>query len=148
MTQKTRFAQAALFVAIWMALGWLLHLEAYGYLLLGLPLCVLFQIFVRRSPLSSCWVGNATTMRLDFLGVPIAFAFMIAPIFKLVAVWPSASWALRFYLFAAIFGALGVAFALRRFTAVSIRCLLLCLATAGLLGCAWMLFGAVAQHHR
>jgi hypothetical protein len=147
LSQKAGFSQAALFVAAWMAFGWCFHLDPYAYLLLGIPLCILFQLFVRKKPLSDCWVRDTASVRLDLIGVLIAVVFMIVPVVELVADWPHSDWVFRLYLFACIAGAAGVAFALRRFTANAFRCLLLCLATAGLLGCAWMLLGALAQHH-
>jgi len=147
MGQTTRFSQAALFVAGWMALGWCFHLDAYAYLVLGIPLCILFQLYVCRKPLSNCWVRDATTLRLDAVGIAIALAFLIVPVWFLVREWSGANWSVRLYFLASLVGAVGVAFALRNLTATAARSLLLCLATAGVLGCAMMLLPAIAQHH-
>lgn len=151
MTQKVRFLQATLLIAIWMVLGWILHLEVHleanGYLLLGIPLCILFQVFVRRMPLSSCWVRDTTTIRFDWPLVVIAAVFMVVPILDLVSLWPKIHWAFRLYFFASLIGAVGVAFSLRHFKVTTAWCLLFCLCTAGVLGCAWMLLAAHAQHH-
>jgi len=130
-----------------MAGGWLLHLDPYAYLLLGIPLCVCFQLFVRRQPLSSCWVRDTTALRLDVPGVLIALCFLVVPIWDLVHSWPHSGWMLRLYFFTSMIGAVGVAFALRRFDAKALRSLWLCLATAGVLGCGWMLLAAFAQGH-
>jgi membrane protease YdiL (CAAX protease family) len=148
MSQNLRFAQAALFIATWMALGWIFHLDPYAYLLLGVPLAILFQLFVCRAPLSSVWVRGAKSIRLDWLGVLMALAFMVTPGWMLVLEWPGSTWSIRLYFAAAIVGAVGVAFALRHFTRAAGRSLLFCLATAGLIGCAWMLLAAMAQNHR
>jgi membrane protease YdiL (CAAX protease family) len=148
MSQTARFSQAALFIASWMALGWCFKLNPYAYLVVGIPLCILFQLFVRRRPLSSCWVRDTTKVRLDAFGIAMALAFSIVPAGFLVEEWPGANWGVRLYFLASLVGAVGVAFALRRFTASAARSLLLCLATAGVLGCGMMLLVAFAQHHK
>jgi len=148
MSQKTRFFQAALLIASWMALGWCFHLGPYAYLVLGIPLCILFQLYVCRRPLSSCWVRDTARFRLDLFGVAIALAFLVIPVLFLVGEWRGANWATRVYLVASLAGATGVAFALRQLTARAVRSLLFCLATAGVIGCAMMLAGAFARHHQ
>ena len=35
-----------------MAIGWLFHLDANSYLVVGVPLVVVFQLFVRKQPLA------------------------------------------------------------------------------------------------
>jgi len=147
MTQAGRFLQAILFISAWMAMGWLLHLDPYGYLLLGIPLCLVFQVCVRRQPLSSCWVRGSTRFRLDLPGVLLALVFLAVPIWELTREWKGGSWPVRLYFVAGLFGAVGVAFAARRFTMASVRSLAICLATAGVLGCGWMLLATMAQHH-
>jgi len=148
MSQTTRFLQAALLVASWMGLGWCFHLDPYAYLVLGIPLCVLFQLYICRKPLSSCWVRESSKLHLDLIGVAMALAFLIVPAWLLVTEWQGANWRVRLYFLAALPGAVGVAFALRNFTASAARSLLLCFATAGVLGCAMMLLVAYAQHHK
>jgi len=147
MSQTARFSQAVLFVASWMALGWCFHLNAYAYLVVGIPLCILFQHYVCRRPLRCCWVRDTTRFRLCLFGIAIALAFLIIPGWLLVKEWPGANWGVRLYFLASLVGAVGIAFALRQFTASAARSLLLCLATAGVLGCAMMLLLAFAQHH-
>ena len=148
MSQTTRFLQAALLVASWMALGWCFHLDAYAYLVLGIPLCVLFQLYVCRKPLSSCWVRESSKLHLDLIGIAMTLALLIVPAWLLVTQWRGANWAVRLYFLAALPGAVGVAFALRNFTASAARSLLLCLATVGVLGCGMMLLVALAEPHK
>jgi membrane protease YdiL (CAAX protease family) len=148
MSQKARFSQAALFIASWMVLGWCFHLDPYTYLVLGIPLCIVFQLIVRRRPLSTCWVRDTPTFRLDALGIAMALAFLIVPAWFLIREWPGANWGVRLYFLASLVGAIGVAFALRHFTASAARSLLLCLATAGVLGCGMMLLVGFTQHHQ
>jgi membrane protease YdiL (CAAX protease family) len=146
MVQSIRFAQAGVFILTWMGLGWILHLDPNAYLLLGIPLAVLFQLFVCRKPLRNAWVRGAPKFRLDTLGIVLAIAFAVYPAWQLAKEWPLANWSLRLWFVACLIGAVGVGFALRHFTKSTLRDLLLCLAIAGGIGCAWMLLTAVAQH--
>jgi len=146
MNQAKRFLHAGLCVATWMASGWLFHLDAYAYLLLGIPLCLLFQLFVSRTPLSSVWVRDTTAIRLDLPGIGIALALSIVPLWYVIQEWPGGNWSLRLYFIVSLVGAVGVAFAIRKSTAATVRPLLLCLATAGTLGCALVLVVALAQN--
>jgi len=130
-----------------MAVGWLLHLDRFAYLILGIAICVLFQVFLRREPLSRCWVRQTTRMRLDWPTVLLAIAFMVVPVVELMRYWPPSNWSLRLCLLSFVVGAVGVAFTLRHFTTAAARDLLLCLATAGVLGCAFQLLWGHAQHH-
>jgi hypothetical protein len=58
-----RAAEITAFVALWIVLGIGFHLSANAYLLLGIPLTVLFQWFVRRAALRSR-VRDAPSFRL------------------------------------------------------------------------------------
>jgi len=58
-----RAAEITAFVARWIVLGIGFHLSANAYLLLGIPLTVLFQWFVRRAALRSR-VRDAPSSRL------------------------------------------------------------------------------------
>ena len=69
--------QAAAFVAVWGVIGVGLQLSGltlgnagFAYLLIGIPLVVLFQTSVRRKPLVTLWQRNAERYRLDLVGAP------------------------------------------------------------------------------
>jgi membrane protease YdiL (CAAX protease family) len=147
MSQIVRAFHVVLFIAVWMSLGWLFHLNAYAYLLVGIPLSIAFQKFVCRQPLRSCWVRDSAPIRLDRLTTLITIALLIVPVTDLFRHWPKAAWSLRLYFLACIFGAFGAGFALRHFTKLAAKSLLLCLATAGSFGCALMLLGAFLKQH-
>lgn len=146
MTQTTRIIHAVLFIALWMSLGWLFHLNAYAYLLTGIPLCIIFQKLVRKQPLSTCWVRDRVDFHLDRLTILIAVVFLVVPMMDLVVTWPKSGWSLRLYFLSSIVGAFGVAFTLRHFTRVALRSLLLCLATAGIFNSALIVLIALFRH--
>src|SRR5437660_6810296 len=74
-----RLVESTLFVVFWMGLGLALTLDANVYLLLGVPLTLAFQRFVRRTPISALWVRNAPPFRLRWTGALIAVALMVFP---------------------------------------------------------------------
>jgi uncharacterized membrane protein YraQ (UPF0718 family) len=51
MDAARRYIEVLAFVGVWMVLGWIFHLDANPYLLIGVPLVGLFQCFIRRQPL-------------------------------------------------------------------------------------------------
>jgi hypothetical protein len=69
-----RYVAVILFVSAWMACGWLFPLDPNAYLLLGVPLTVMFQWLVRRRPIRALWVREAPPFRLGWKGVVIAAA--------------------------------------------------------------------------
>ena len=146
MSQKFRALHVVLFVAVWMSLGWLLRLNAYAYLLAGIPLSIAFQKFVAKRPLINCWVRDVP-FRFDRLTILITIALLVVPVTDLFIFWPKAGWDLRLYFLACIFGAFGTGFALRRFNKIAVKSLLLCLATAGVFNCVLVLLSAFAKQH-
>jgi hypothetical protein len=61
-----RYIAVVLFVAAWMACGWLLRLDPNTYLVLGIPLTILFQWLVRRRPIQALWVREAPPLDSDW----------------------------------------------------------------------------------
>ena len=81
-----RYIEVLAFVALWMALGWIFHLDTNSYLLIGVPLVVLFQRFVRQRPLRQLWVRDAAAFRLGLVGSVIAVLLILAPGYDLIFV--------------------------------------------------------------
>lgn len=147
-----RFLEGTAAVAIWIALGLAFHISANGYLILGVPVTIAFQLYIRRAPLRAMWVRDAPPFRLGVVGVVIAIFLMLLPLGDLVGliIMHSKNWAIWLWLLSAIAGAWAAAYALRSFRRETSRELLLCLATAGTIGCAIMivsLYTSAATHH-
>lgn len=82
-----RYMEAAALIAVWMICGWLFRLSTPAYLVLGVPLVGLFQVFVRRRPLQELWVRDpGQPFRLDRLGWVMALALLVMPIYYLFTV--------------------------------------------------------------
>ena len=86
MPTRRKYFEVLAFVAVWMAVGWIFRLDADVYLVIGVPLVVLFQLFIRRQPLRSLWVRDAASFRLGLVGVVIAGVLILAPGYDLVVV--------------------------------------------------------------
>lgn len=136
-----RFLEGTAAVAVWMALGMAFPMSAFYYLLIGIPITILFQLFVRRAPLRAMWVRDAPPFRLGVYGVIIALLVVLVPIYNVVHMVTTHSKDLGVWIWSlvAIAGAVPVAYALRHFRREAFRDLLLCLATAGTIGCLIMI---------
>lgn len=109
-----------MFVAVWVALGFLLPIGADAYLLLGIPLTIAFQVLLRRRPLRELWVRDGPRFRLDRRGVALAALLATVPaIFGFEALragdWPRVGWHV-----AAVAGALAAAYAVRSTSSVAV----------------------------
>jgi len=61
--RSRRIAEGVGFVVVWVALGLIFKLgdslnRQSLYLVIGIPLTIVFQLFVRRRPLRELWVRN------------------------------------------------------------------------------------------
>src|SRR5216110_3380408 len=121
-----RYAEAFACVAAWMSLGRLLHLDANQYLLLGVPITLLFQLLVRRQPVRALWVRAAPPFRLGWQGVAIAVALAVLPLVELADSLGRRDWAGVLYDLCGIAGAAAAAYALRHFRRESLRPLIGC----------------------
>jgi membrane protease YdiL (CAAX protease family) len=123
-----------------MTLGWLAAAGANAYLLLGVPLTAAFQRWVGGRPLHTLWVREAPRFHLGRAGVALAVALAVAPAYALVRALGAerpdpvvVGW-----LVCAVAGAVAGGFAFREFRPATLRALLDCLATAGMIGAALM----------
>jgi membrane protease YdiL (CAAX protease family) len=114
MSRRRRITEVTAFVAVWVAVGYLLPISSNGYLLLGIPLTIAFQVLVRRRPLRELFAAGTARFSLDRSGIVLAVALAVVPVvFGVRAVsggdWTGAGWYL-----AATIGAACAAFAIRQ----------------------------------
>jgi membrane protease YdiL (CAAX protease family) len=143
-----RYIEVLAFVALWMALGWIFHLDTNSYLLIGVPLVVLFQRFVRQRPLRQLWVRDAAAFRLGLVGIVIAVLLILAPGYDLIFVAvPKKSWIVVLWFLCAVAGAVFAAFAITQQRTSAARRALPSFISAVLIGMAIMAASALASHH-
>src|SRR5215475_10413010 len=113
MDAARRYIEVLPFLALWMSLGSIFHLDTNFYLLIGVPLVVFFQWFVRQRPLRRLWVRDAAAFRLSPAGIVIAVLLILAPGYDLVFVAaPKKLWVVALWLLCALAGAVFAAFAI------------------------------------
>jgi membrane protease YdiL (CAAX protease family) len=144
-------------VLLWVLVGWPLCLitgESNLYLLSGVPLTALFQRFVRKRPLRDLWVtsrvGEADVPARGGSALPLVLGVMVVPLAGLVYAAARQQPVSVIYCLAACFGAVPLAYAIRRVHAAEVCALLrhaavpaavgLCLVAVGRL-----VFGGVDQ---
>lgn len=132
-TGLRRYAVATGVVALWMSIGWASGLSGDAYLLLGIPLLVLFQALVARRPLLKVWFASPGRFALPWWGWLVAAAFMIEPIRDL-ATWRNPGLAAQLWLVCAALGAVPLAWSLVRCTPAQWRLLGMCVLTVGAVG--------------
>jgi membrane protease YdiL (CAAX protease family) len=109
-----RLLEGAAFVVSWIALGYLLPVDANAYLLLGVPLTAAFQLLVRRRPLRELWVCDATSFRLGRRGAVLVALLAVTPAIALVQTLAAGGGvAATWWALCAVAGAVPAAFALR-----------------------------------
>ncbi len=148
-SQLVRSVQAVVFVGIWMAIGWLCHLDANSYLVVGVPLVVVFQLVVRKKPLVTLWIRDAERFRLNPLGIALGIGLAVLPTVRLVRTFRLASWSSHtpeiLWYVCCIIGAFGAAFTFCQFTQQTWKELGFCMLTAGVIGSGIMLLGTLAR---
>jgi len=141
-----RYAIVTAVVAAWMALGWAFQLNGNAYLLVGVPLLVLFQRLVARQPLFALWFAEPGTARLPAWGWLIVALFSLMPLHELTT-WQNPGWEVRLWLVCALAGTYPLALSLARCRREQWIDLVLCLVTAGGVGL-FAVFVAFFTHHR
>ncbi len=108
------------FVAFWMALGWLLKLDANAYLLLGVPLTASFQVVVARRPIRALWVRDAPRLRVDRTWLLTTAALAALPMYELSQGYRG-GWVVIGWYLCAIAGAPAAAYALQNWDRRAVR---------------------------
>jgi hypothetical protein len=148
-SQFLRCIHAVVFVGTWMAIGWLFHLNPNSYLAVGVPLVVVFQVFVRKKPLVTLWIRNAEHFRLNGWGMVLGLGLAILPVARLVQICRMDSWRLHtpqiLWLVCCIAGCFAAAFAFCQFNKRTLKELGVCMATAGVIGSGIMVLGALVR---
>jgi hypothetical protein len=78
-SRRRRSVEAGLFAAVWITAGHLLPLSSNGYLLLGIPLSLAFQVIVRRRPPRELFTAGTSRFTVDRRGAAPAVALAVVP---------------------------------------------------------------------
>jgi Type II CAAX prenyl endopeptidase Rce1-like len=128
-------------------LGTGFRLSPNAYLLLGIPLTLLFQWFVRRAALRSLWVHDAPAFRLGLSGVVVAVGLAAFPISELAHLFRAGlDLVLVGWLLAATCGTVPAAYAIKNFGWATVAPFVSCLATGGVVGVLLFALAFIAHH--
>jgi membrane protease YdiL (CAAX protease family) len=123
-----------------------LRLDANQYLLIGVPLTAVFQIFVRKQPIRALWIREAPRFALDRKGWIWAIVLAITPAQLIASGIAKGNYTVALWGVSAACGAMAAAYAIRNLRRETVRHLLLCAAVAGSIGVAIMV-GAFHLRH-
>lgn len=130
-----RYVLTILFMVVYISLGFIFRLEAVSYLLLGVPLTVIFQLCIARQPLHKLWLRDSDKFRLNKLGWTITLCFIAFPIYKSIQLATQDELTLLNlgYNFATILGAFGAGYCYSNFTKKTANDFLLCFGITAIL---------------
>ncbi|MBL7901160.1 MAG: CPBP family intramembrane metalloprotease [Bacteroidia bacterium] len=130
-----RYVLTILFMVLYISLGFIFRLEAVSYLLLGVPLTVIFQLCIARQPLPKLWLRDSDKFRLNKLGWTITLCFIAFPIYKTIQLATQDELTLLNlgYYFATILGAFGAGYCYSNFTKKTANNFLLCFGITAIL---------------
>jgi membrane protease YdiL (CAAX protease family) len=116
-----RAVVATLLIGGYMALGFAFGLRAEGYLLLGIPITVAFQLLVVRRPLRALWLRDASPLTFTPRSAIAVGLLSIAPAALIARGVQDGDLVLAAYGLAAIVGSVGAVYALRALDREAVR---------------------------
>jgi membrane protease YdiL (CAAX protease family) len=142
-----RYGVVLAVVGAWMALGLWLHLSGEAYLLVGVPLLLVFQTLVARRPIAELWFRGQAPAPAPPWCWAAAAAFLAFPGYSLVSHWAGSGWDIRLWYVCACAGSFPLGLSFARISRATLRVLAVCLATGGVLGVLLVLVPAWIGHH-
>jgi membrane protease YdiL (CAAX protease family) len=112
---------ATLVIGGYMALGFAFRLSAEGYLLVGIPIAVAFQVLVVRRPLRALWLHGTPAMTFTPRSIVAVVVVAIAPAAIVIRGVRDGDPVLAAYGLAAIVGAVGAVYAMRAMDRDAVR---------------------------
>lgn len=112
-SRRRRVVEAFAFVAVWVTAGYTLSLSSNGYLLLGIPLTVAFQVVVRRRQLRELFAPATSRFALTKRGATVAAVLAVVPGYYAIGALTVHDWSLLGWYLAAMAGAVAAAISLR-----------------------------------
>jgi hypothetical protein len=126
-----RYLIVATIVTVYTALGIGLHLSTDAYLLLGIPILLIFQLTIHRQPIRTLWVRGGPPINVDAGLVILWLALAIVPAYSAATAAASGNLAHATLAVAAVVGAFGAAYAIRSARPQTGAQLVLCVLTVG-----------------
>lgn len=145
-SRSLRYLIAAFVVAVYLALGFLFHLNVVEYQLIGVPILVIFQLGIHRQPFRTLWVRSGPPIKLDVGFFVLWLLFSIFPAYEVVRQVVYLHLANALLGCIAVAGAFGLAYALRSMRPVNVRQLGWCTLIVGIIGILPQLLSLLLPH--
>jgi hypothetical protein len=144
-SRPRRLAEVTILVGAWIAISLILQLSANIHLLLGIPLVLGFQLFVRRRPITDLWVRDAPGVPIDrkTIAIGIVLVLLAYPALATQVSAGAPAWYMPVAIGLYAAGAMGATYAVR---ALGVdRRTWIYTGVATVLGLAWMLLNALTD---
>jgi membrane protease YdiL (CAAX protease family) len=140
-----KYIHVTIFIVIYIGLGFILKLDPNQYLLLGIPLSVLFQIFIRKKGIHNAWVRTDEKFKINKNALFYSVILCIYPLYSTFKVLKTKEpdIIILLYHLCMLIGSFACGYAISKMTKKTIKDTILCLFTAGVLGC--LMFFASAE---
>jgi len=127
-----RCLEATALVAVVIGIGLAFDMAIFAYVAMSFPAAVGFQLWVRRRPLQEMWVRRGPALSRSTLIPWLAALFAIPPLISLITQGESSSQVI--WTLVVIAGAIPASYVVRQWGPDTLRYVVLCLATGGLVG--------------
>ena len=131
-----RLLEATALVALVIAIGLVFDMSVFAYVAMSFPAAVGFQLWIRRRPLHEMWVRHGPALSRSTLIPWLAVVFAIPPTISLITqAMPSSQviWTL-----VVIAGCVPASYVVKQRDSDTLRYIVLCLATGGLIGALYL----------
>jgi hypothetical protein len=144
-SRPRRLAEVTILVGAWIAISLIFQLSANLHLLLGIPLVLGFQLFVRRRPIADLWVRDAPRVPIDrkTIAIGIILVLLAYPALTTQVAAGAPAWYMPFAIGLYTAGAVGATYAARALRVDRRTWVYIGVATG--LGLAWMLLNALTE---
>jgi membrane protease YdiL (CAAX protease family) len=129
-----RCLEATVLVAIVIGIGLVFDMALFAYVAMSFPAAVAFQLWVARRPLHEMWVRRGPALSRSTLIPWLAVLFAIAPLISLITQEEPSSQVI--WTLIVIAGSVPASYVVKQRGPDTLRFIVLCLATGGLVGAA------------
>jgi membrane protease YdiL (CAAX protease family) len=133
-SQLRRYLEAAVLVAIVIGIGLVFDMSVFAYVAMSFPAAVIFQLWVARRPLHEMWVRRGPALSRATLIPWLAVLFAIPPLISLITQDEPSSQVI--WTLVVIAGCVPASYVVKQWGPDTLRYIVLCFATAGLIGAA------------
>lgn len=143
-----KYAEVSIFVILYIAIGFIFKLDVNQYLLIGVPLGLTFQLFIRKKSIHSAWVRTDESFVFNKIALLYSIVFSIYPTYKIIKLCSQESFTITILLYniCILVGAFAYGYALSKMTKKTAKDSLMCWLTAGFAGSAMFIALAVIQY--